>query len=222
MCGIVGFIGEDQKGVQVVLDGLRALEYRGYDSAGIAYRKKGSKDIHLTKQTGRVEALATSLGEPTPASDTAIGHTRWATHGSPTVANAHPHFNKNKAIMVVHNGIIENYVELKAMLTHKGYKFVSDTDTEVIAHLLDYYYEKSDRKDFDGAVQQAVAQLQGAYGLLVMTTYEPDTLYAARLGSPLVLGVVKPGSYIVASDPAAILSHTNKVVYLNDREYVSV
>lgn len=216
MCGIVGFIGAEEKGVSVVLSGLQALEYRGYDSAGVAYLSK--RGLQVTKQAGRVHSLVTSLGEPVPESATAIGHTRWATHGTPTVANAHPHFNSTKDIMIVHNGIIENYAELRESLKRKGYEFATETDTEVIPHLLDYYAKES--ASFEEAFRRTLDQLRGAYGLVALTSREPDSLFAARLGSPLVLGVTDNKALILASDPAALLSHTKKVVYLNDYEYL--
>ena len=216
MCGIVGYIGVDKKGVEVVLGGLQALEYRGYDSAGIAYLADGA--ITVTKQTGRVQSLADSLGTPRPESSTAIGHTRWATHGTPTIANAHPHFNADKSILVVHNGIIENYAELKESLKKQGYTFLTETDTEVIPHLLDYYAKEVD--SFEEAFRRTLDQLRGAYGLVVMTSREPDVLYAARLGSPLVLGITNDKALIFASDPSALMAHTKQVVYLNDQEYV--
>lgn len=217
MCGIVGYIGHEQKGVSVVLGGLQALEYRGYDSAGVAYTSDDG--IRVTKQTGRVQSLLESLGEPRPESNTAIGHTRWATHGTPTVANAHPHFNSDRTIMVAHNGIIENYAELRESLKRQGYEFVTETDTEVIPHLLDHYAKQTG--SFEVAFSHALKQLRGAYGLLVMTARDPDTLYAARLGSPLVLGITDDQSLIVASDPAALMAHTKQVVYLNDYEYLT-
>ena len=216
MCGIVGYIGVEKKGVEVVLGGLQALEYRGYDSAGIAYLADGA--ITVTKQTGRVQSLADSLGTPRPESSTAIGHTRWATHGTPTIANAHPHFNADKSILVVHNGIIENYAELKESLKKQGYTFLTETDTEVIPHLLDYYAKEVD--SFEEAFRRTLDQLRGAYGLVVMTSREPDVLYAARLGSPLVLGITDDKALIFASDPSALMAHTKQVVYLNDQEYV--
>lgn len=216
MCGIVGYIGSEDTGVSVVLAGLQALEYRGYDSAGIAYANK--KDVVVTKQTGRVQSLVDLLSAPQPQSNTAIGHTRWATHGTPTNANAHPHFNADRTILVVHNGIIENYTQLRETLQRQGYKFVTETDTEVIPHLLDYYAKQT--ANFKEAFTRTLAQLRGAYGLLVMTTHDPDHLYAARLGSPLVMGMTDSGAVIIASDPAALISHTKKVIYLNDYEYV--
>lgn len=216
MCGIVGYIGEKRQGVSVVVAGLQALEYRGYDSAGVAFLD--GSHIELVKQTGRVQALVDALGSPAPESSTAIGHTRWATHGTPTTANAHPHFNADKTIMVVHNGIIENYAELRESLGKQGYVFATETDTEVIPHLLDYYTRET--ATFEEAFNRTLKQLRGAYGLVVMTSHEPDTLFAARLGSPLVLGITDDKALILASDPAALMAHTKQVVYLNDQEYL--
>lgn len=218
MCGIVGYTGTEQKAVDVVLDGLSALEYRGYDSAGIAFLDSNTNGnaIVVDKQVGRVQALRDSLGA-SKQSHSAIGHTRWATHGTPTTLNAHPHYNAGKSIMVVHNGIIENYAELRDHLQKQGYTFVSQTDTEVVPHLIDFYRRSS--QNFEEAFEQALNQLRGAYALAVMTTEEPGVLYNARLGSPLVLGVGE-GLCVVASDASAIHEHTDKVVYLNDYEYV--
>ncbi|TAH36665.1 glutamine--fructose-6-phosphate transaminase (isomerizing) [Candidatus Saccharibacteria bacterium] len=214
MCGIVGYIGKQPKGVEVVLAGLQGLEYRGYDSAGIAYLE--GKHIITDKQVGRVQALRESLGEGVKSS-LAIGHTRWATHGAPTVTNAHPHYNTNRTIMAVHNGIIENYTELREHLQKQGYTFVSETDTEVIPHLIDFYLRST--KDFTQAFKETLDQLRGAYAVSVITTQGPNVLYAARLSSPLLLGVGDKHC-IVASDASAILEHTKKVVYLNDYEFV--
>ncbi|MFZ2513827.1 MAG: class II glutamine amidotransferase, partial [Candidatus Saccharimonadales bacterium] len=205
MCGIVGYIGSEKKGVAVVLAGLQALEYRGYDSSGVAFANDDGS-IAVTKQSGRVQVLADSMGKPAPESATAIGHTRWATHGTPTTINAHPHFNADRSIMVVHNGIIENYAELRESLKKKGYEFLSETDTEVIPHLLDYYTKET--TSFEEAFRRALDQLRGAYGLVVMTTHDSERLYAARLGSPLVLGITESSELIIASDPAAIMAHT--------------
>lgn len=214
MCGIVGYIGEKHNAVDVVLAGLTGLEYRGYDSAGIAFMDGAG--IVVDKQVGRVQALRDSLGSGKKASN-AIGHTRWATHGTPTILNAHPQYNAGRTIMAVHNGIIENYAELRTHLQKQGYVFVSETDTEVVPHLIDFYLRST--KSFTTAFEQALNQLRGAYALAVMTSSEPDVLYAARLSSPLVLGVAD-GACIVASDPSAILEHTKQVVYLNDYEFV--
>lgn len=219
MCGIVGYIGNEQTAVDVVLAGLTALEYRGYDSAGVAYLTDSGK-IEVGKQIGRVEAVASDLGAPSlPLANAAIGHTRWATHGTPTIANAHPHFNTDQSIMVVHNGIIENYAELREHLRGQGYTFLSETDTEVIPHLIDFYLRTSET--FAEAFEHTLKQLRGAYAILAMTTAEPEALYAARLSSPLVLGVAD-SAFIVASDPSALMEHTKKVVYLNDYEFVRI
>jgi len=219
MCGIVGYIGNQPKAVDVVLKGLTALEYRGYDSAGLAYLNQ-DRALRLDKQVGRVQALIDDLGaDNLPQSDSAIGHTRWATHGIPTITNAHPHANSDGTIMVAHNGIIENYVELRTHLQQQGYNFVSDTDTEVIPQLIDFYTRTAG--SFAEAFEQALNQLRGAYAIAVITSKEPDTLYAARVSSPLVLGIGE-GELIIASDPAAILEHTKQVVYVNDYEFVAL
>lgn len=217
MCGIVGYIGNQTQGVDVVLDGLTGLEYRGYDSAGLAYFDHDH--ITVDKQVGRVQGLVDSLGgrDHLPASSLVIGHTRWATHGTPTISNAHPHFNTDKTIMVVHNGIIENYMELRAHLESQGYSFVSETDTEVIPQLIDFYLKTS--PSFEHAFEHALKQLRGAYAILAMSTSEPNTLYAARLSSPLVVGIASD-AFIIASDPSAILEHTKQVIYLEDYEFI--
>ncbi len=214
MCGIVGYIGKKQKAVDVVMAGLQGLEYRGYDSAGIAFLD--GKNILVDKQVGRVQSLRESLGDGVKSS-LAIGHTRWATHGAPSILNAHPHFNTDKTIMTVHNGIIENHTELREHLEKQGYTFVSQTDTEVIPHLIDFYLRTS--KDFTEAFKETLDQLRGAYAVAVVTSFEPDVLYAAQLSSPLVLGVGDK-ECIIASDASAILEHTKKVVYLDDYEFV--
>lgn len=219
MCGIVGCIGEKQNAVDLVMAGLETLEYRGYDSAGIAYRS-ADDPIHIQKQVGRVRSLREELGDNLPASTVAIGHTRWATHGAPTLTNAHPHYNQTGTIAVVHNGIIENHEELRKKLKEQGYVFASETDTEVIPQLLDYYAQHT--ATFREAFEQTIKQLRGTYGLVVLTSLEPDVLYAARLGSPLVLGLTDDGMSIIASDAAALIAHTKKVVYLNDYEYLLV
>ncbi len=216
MCGIVGYLGKNNA-LKPVLDGLRALEYRGYDSAGLAYIDKGHAEID--KQIGRVETLAKSLVSVKAKPDIAIGHTRWATHGAPTILNAHPHYNQDKSIFVVHNGIIENYTSIKSRLQKLGYKFISQTDTEVIPHLIEFNLKHS--KSFAEAFEKTLQELQGAYAIAVVTTKEPGTLFAARLSSPLILGVGK-NEYILASDPTAVMEHTKNVVYLDDYEMVVI
>lgn len=217
MCGIVGYVGKT-KAVDFVVSGLESLEYRGYDSAGVSTLVDG-KPV-TTKQVGRVEALKEEL-EALPTDDThiAIGHTRWATHGVPSLINAHPHVNTSKTIFVVHNGIIENYQELRAHLQSKGYTFVSDTDTEVIPHLIDHHLQVS--KTFQEAFERTVESLDGAYAIAALYAEEPDCLYVARLSSPLVIGV-GDGEHFLASDATAIMDRTKKVIYLDDYEVARI
>ena len=219
MCGIVGCIGKKQA-CPIVLDGLRALEYRGYDSAGVAVIDSNNS-AQLFKQVGGVENVARLINSSKkPVKSTvAIGHTRWATHGQPSIENAHPQTNQSKTIFVVHNGIIENYSEIREKLIGQGYKFISETDTEVIPQLIDYHLKKA--KSFEQAFIKTLGELRGAYAIVALTTEEPDKLFAARLSSPLVIGVADE-ELIVASDPAAILAHTKQVVYIKDYEMVVV
>jgi glucosamine--fructose-6-phosphate aminotransferase (isomerizing) len=210
MCGIVGYIGK-KSGVEVVLAGLEALEYRGYDSAGIALIDDGQNKV--IKQAGRVSGLVKAVEGQHLAASLVIGHTRWATHGAPTITNAHPQTNNARSISVVHNGIIENFAEIRERLEKEGYSFVSETDTEVIPNLIDYYAKQL--PTFEAAFEAALNDVRGAYAIAAVTTSEPDTLYAARLSSPLVIGVGR-GEHILASDPTAIMEHTKKVIYLND------
>ncbi|HUY85373.1 MAG TPA: glutamine--fructose-6-phosphate transaminase (isomerizing) [Candidatus Dormibacteraeota bacterium] len=210
MCGIVGYIGK-KSGVDVVLSGLEALEYRGYDSAGIALIEQGQNKV--VKQPGRVSGLVQSVVGQQLNSNLVIGHTRWATHGAPTMTNAHPQTNNAGTISVVHNGIIENFDELRDKLKAAGYDFVSETDTEVVPNLIDYYSKQL--PSFEAAFEAALNDVRGAYAIAAITTDEPDTLYAARLSSPLVIGVGK-GEHILASDPMALMEYTKKVIYLND------
>ncbi len=216
MCGIVGYIGKQNTAKDFVVDGLRALEYRGYDSAGIAILNE--EDL-IFKQKGRVEALADNISGFKINSSIGIGHTRWATHGSPTDENAHPHFNKEKTIFVVHNGIIENYREIKDKLLNEGYEFTSETDTEVIPHLIDFYLKQSG--DFAAAFSAALNDLDGAYAICAIYKKQPDVMYAARLSSPLVIGV-GDGEYFVASDPSALIHKTKKVIFLKDYEVAEI
>ena len=210
MCGIVGYIGKSS-GTEIVLKGLEALEYRGYDSAGIALvNDEGSK---VFKQVGRVSGLINEVTKQNPLASLVIGHTRWATHGTPTMLNAHPQTNNKQTIFVVHNGIIENFAELRARLQDVGYTFVSDTDTEVIPNLIDYYANQL--PSFEAAFTAALKDVRGAYSIAAITASDPDTIYAARLSSPLVIGVGKD-EHIIASDPSAIMEHTKQVIYLED------
>jgi glucosamine--fructose-6-phosphate aminotransferase (isomerizing) len=217
MCGIVGYIGQ-KNAIEPVINGLKALEYRGYDSAGITLLTK-NKPMTI-KQVGRVEALEEELGEHGKLEPKmAIGHTRWATHGQPTITNAHPHCNNNETIFVVHNGIIENYQEIRAKLKKAGYKFVSETDTETIPHLIDFYLKSE--KSFLKAFEAAIKDLNGAYAIGAVFAEEPDKIYVARLSSPLVIGVGE-GERFLASDPTAIMDRTKKVIYLDDYEIAEI
>ncbi len=213
MCGIVGYIGTKQA-APIILDGLSKLEYRGYDSAGMAVYD-GSK-INITKSVGRLQVLEnmTHGGETMPGVS-GIGHTRWATHGVPNDINAHPHFNKEGTIAVVHNGIIENYLALRQKLTAKGYKFVSETDTEVLAHLLDYYYKGNPME----AVTKVLHRVEGSYALGILFADCPDQIFAARKDSPLIVGQNEDGCFM-ASDVPAILKYTRKVYYVDNQEVV--
>jgi glucosamine--fructose-6-phosphate aminotransferase (isomerizing) len=214
MCGIVGYLGK-KSALGPVISGLKALEYRGYDSAGVAYLD--GKQCAVIKQVGRVEELEKEL--PKTKTGLAIGHTRWATHGAPTITNAHPHYNQDKTICVVHNGIIENFAAIKKELEELGYEFRSETDTEVIPNLIDYYLRKT--KSFEKAFEKTLLDLQGAYAIVAIHAKDPERLYAARLSSPLILGTGKD-EYILASDPTAVMEHTKNVVYIDDYEMLVV
>lgn len=217
MCGIVGYVG-NKSAMDPVLNGLKALEYRGYDSAGISMLVNGN--ALTVKQVGRVEALETELAEHgSVIANLAIGHTRWATHGSPSITNAHPHLNADETILVVHNGIIENYQAIRTKLTKAGYAFVSETDTEVIPHLIDFYLRTE--KTFLKAFEATLKDLTGAYAIGAVYAHDPKTIYVARLSSPLVIGIGE-GENFLASDATAIMDHTKKVVYLNDYEVAEI
>lgn len=218
MCGIVGYVGKNPA-LRPVLNGLHSLEYRGYDSAGVTLIS--GEEAKTFKKTGQVKNIeGTSAKDPlAQKARTAIGHTRWATHGEPIQVNAHPHSNSDQTIFVVHNGIIENYRELKTALEEKGYNFVSQTDTEVIPHLIDYHLSKLG--NFRKAFTAAVKDLNGAYAIATSTTSEPEKIYVARLSSPLVVGVGKNENFL-ASDPNAIIEHTKKVIFLNDYEIAEI
>ena len=210
MCGIVGYIGY-QEAQGILLDGLSRLEYRGYDSAGIAVMRDGQ--IRLSKAKGRLQNLVSRVADAPLSGCIGIGHTRWATHGEPSDINAHPHTDMKNGIAIVHNGIIENHDELRAMLQAKGCVFVSQTDTEVIAHLLSTLYQG----DMIRALYKAQAMLEGSYALGVLSADEPDTLYCMRKDSPLVIGL-GDGEQFIASDIPALISHTREVELLDDRE----
>ena len=215
MCGIVGFVGNRQA-APVLLEGLSKLEYRGYDSAGLAVRD-GDGPIEIVKAKGRLKVLEekTNGGQALPG-DCGIGHTRWATHGEPSETNAHPHCNDEETIVGVHNGIIENYQELKLKLLKHGYRFYSETDTEVAVKLVDYYYKKYLGTPVD-ALNHAMVRIRGSYALAVMFKDYPEEIYVARKDSPMILGVADGESYI-ASDVPAILKHTRNVYYIGNLE----
>jgi glucosamine--fructose-6-phosphate aminotransferase (isomerizing) len=210
MCGIVGYVG-NRDSQPILIDGLRKLEYRGYDSAGVAVCTENGLEVKKAK--GRLSVLETQLQQAPLRGTIGIGHTRWATHGKPSDANSHPHTDNSRKFSVVHNGIIENYLELKEELIAKGHHFVSETDTEVISHLIASLYDG----DIVKAVQKAVQRMRGAYALGVLTEYEPDKLVAVRLASPLIIGVGK-GENFIGSDIPAILEYTRDIIIMNDRE----
>jgi len=216
MCGIVGYVGR-KSAADILIEGLKRLEYRGYDSAGMAVVAGG--ELHVRKCQGRISNLAERVAASPPREDATVGiaHTRWATHGAPNELNAHPHTDCTGRIAVVHNGIVENYADLKQVLIDKGHTFSSETDSEVLAHLISEFYYGDGGRPIEQAVQMALRQVTGTYGLAVLCADEPDKLVAARRGSPLIIGV-GADEYIVASDAAAIVEHTVNVVYLNDNE----
>ena len=218
MCGIVGYIGK-QKASAIILEGLKRLEYRGYDSAGIAIQQ--ADRFEVAKKTGRVESLIKATPAQKIAGTTGIGHTRWATHGGVTDANAHPHISSDRKIALIHNGVIENYASIKKFLLTKGYTFQSETDTEVLANLIAYHYQKEpaakDASRFLESVRKTLRHVDGTYGIAVMCADCPAEIVSARKGSPLILGV-GDGELMLASDVAAIISRTQNVVYLKDGE----
>ena len=219
MCGIVGFTGV-QQAAPILLDGLSKLEYRGYDSAGIAVRN-GENETEVVKAKGRLKALAEKTDNgATVLGSCGIGHTRWATHGEPSEGNAHPHKSDDGNVVAVHNGIIENYLELKEKLTRKGYVFYSETDTEVAVKLIDYYYKKYEGTPID-AINHAMVRIRGSYALAVMFKDYPEEIYVSRKDSPMILGIEDGESYI-ASDVPAILKYTRNVYYIGNMELACV
>lgn len=216
MCGIIGYVGH-QKAKPILMEGLKRLEYRGYDSAGLAVL--GNKKIKSVRAVGKVAELEKKIAGSDLEGTIGIAHTRWATHGKPSVANSHPHTDCKNEIFVVHNGIIENYLELKNNLLKKGHKFKSETDTEVIAHLIED--ERKKTGDLFEAVQKALFQLMGAYGIAVISKNDPDMIVVAKKGSPLLFGVGE-SEYVVSSDAAAIINHTKQVIYLSDGEVAKI
>ena len=222
MCGIVGYIGNRQAS-PILLDGLRRLEYRGYDSAGMALQN--GKGLEVLRRAGRIDNLKELVLEHNPQSSSGISHTRWATHGAPTDSNAHPHRDQSGNLALVHNGVIENYQTLRDSLKADGHVFTSETDTEVLAHLVGHFYDLGNgappADKLVAAVQQALAKVKGTYGIAVIHTDCPDVIVGARLGSPLVVGLGKD-EHFLASDVSAIVAHTKDVIYLNDYDVVTV
>jgi len=219
MCGIIGYVGK-KSASPILLEALRRLEYRGYDSAGIAILQEA--DLVVRKKRGKIDSgLATVLQTDPVAGNLGIGHTRWATHGIPSDRNCHPHFDQSQKIAVVHNGVIENYDALKDKLLAAGHKFKSDTDTEILAHLIGDFYEKQRKKNLTQAVCDALREVIGTYGIAVICADEPDKIVGARRGSPLIIGIGN-GENFLASDANAIVAHTKKVVYLNDYDVATI
>ena len=212
MCGIVGYIG-DKRAAPLLIDGLKRLEYRGYDSAGITVQVNGH--LETRKSVGKIAELEKLIGNGNePVGTIGIAHTRWATHGAPNTVNAHPHNDCSGDISIVHNGIIENAGTLKQKLIDLGHKFTSETDTEVVAHLIEEAFDGS----LEEAVRAALQQVEGAYGLAIISSKDPGKIVVARKGSPLLLGITDNGEYFVASDVAAVLAQTRQVIYLDDGE----
>ncbi len=226
MCGIVGYVGV-RRAAPILLDGLGKLEYRGYDSAGIAVRDEANDHIEVVKAKGRLKNLAemTDGGRAVPGS-CGIGHTRWATHGEPSTVNAHPHYSKEKRVVIVHNGIIENYQEIREKLTRKGYVFETQTDTETAALLLDYYYQKAEGKHLSpreralDAIRSMMIRVRGSYALGILFGDQPGVIYATRKDSPLIVGRCNEenAGHMIASDVPAVLSYTRNVVYIDNLE----
>ena len=215
MCGIVGYIGQNEA-LPVLVNGLKKMEYRGYDSSGVALVENGKIDV--VRASGKISALEQKLKDRSLKGTVGIAHTRWATHGAPTEENAHPHTSFDGKISIVHNGIIENYASLKGKLISEGVQFKSETDTEVVAHLIAKYYNGN----LKAAVLKALSKVEGTFGLAVICSEEPGTLVGARRGSPLILGIGNNNEFFLASDVSAIINYTQKVVYLDDNDIVEI
>src|SRR5580692_2189547 len=223
MCGIVGYVG-NRKAATIILEGLKRLEYRGYDSAGLAIVQNGG--IEVVKKVGRVENLAKEAAKVRLSGTVGLGHTRWATHGGVTEANAHPHMSSDGKFALIHNGVIENYNQIKAFLIGKKYTFTSETDTEVLCNLIAYHYAKEPvaadgQSPFLESVRKALRHVEGTYGIAALCVDFPTEIVAARKASPLILGV-GDGEYLLASDASALVSRTQNVVYLKDGELVHI
>jgi len=221
MCGIVGYVGRAEA-APILLEGLKRLEYRGYDSAGVATLEEGC--VSVRKEVGRIDDLRKAIGAHPIGGTTGISHTRWATHGKVTRENAHPHFDRSGKLALVHNGVIENYASLRSQLEEEGHVFQSQTDTEALAHLVGRAFDRSSERTqgaLVSAVRDALRQVTGTYGIGVVHAEFPGLIIGARRGSPLVLGIGK-GEHFLASDVSAIVSHTRDVVYLNDYEIAMI
>ncbi|HPM05364.1 MAG TPA: isomerizing glutamine--fructose-6-phosphate transaminase, partial [Candidatus Cloacimonas sp.] len=217
MCGIVGYIGQ-RNALPIVVEALKRLEYRGYDSSGCALIH--DDELQVYKRQGKIIELERSLPEPNRCSgNVAIAHTRWATHGEPNEINAHPHLDCQGEIAIVHNGIIENYKLLRERLTELGHRFVSDTDTEVIVHLIEQFM--TSEPSLEDAVREAMKRVEGTYGLVVLSKKHPEKLIAVRKGSPLIIGI-SDNEHFIASDVSAIVIHTKRVIYMQDNEICTV
>jgi glutamine---fructose-6-phosphate transaminase (isomerizing) len=220
MCGIIAYLG-DKPAFPILIGGLQRLEYRGYDSAGVATLEggaaSGGQELKVAKCKGRVAELLAFVGDKKPEGTIGIGHTRWATHGPPNDVNAHPHQSGDGKIAVIHNGIIENYATLREGLLQRGHRFVSDTDTEVLVHLIAEVQRATGTSLFE-SVRMALGEVEGAYAMVVLDENNPDQLIAARKSSPLVIGIGQEGEYFIASDATPIIAHTNNVVYLDEEE----
>ena len=218
MCGIVGYVGPEDA-TPVLLEGLRRLEYRGYDSAGLAV-VDGDAGLRVVKRAGKLGRVEAAIGRDPPGGSCGIAHTRWATHGAPTERNAHPHVSQDGGVALVHNGIIENAALLRRRLEARGYRFRSDTDTEVVVHLADFFLREG--SPLEEALALALERVEGTYGIAAISAHEPGKLVAARRGSPLLLGVGASGQYLVGSDAAAVVARTRDVVYLADGDYAKL
>ena len=215
MCGIVGYIG-GKDAFPIIIKGLQRLEYRGYDSAGVALHQN-QDELTVFKKKGKVQDLLDFVGNADTSGSSGIGHTRWATHGPPNDVNAHPHTARLGRLSIIHNGIIENYDSLRKSLESNGHAFLSDTDTEVLIHLIEEVQNRTSTTTCE-AIQIALREVEGAYAIVVMDASNPDVLIAARKSSPLVIGVGKDNEYYVASDATPIVEYTQNVIYLDDEE----
>ena len=219
MCGITGYVGGRERSVRLVLDNLKRLEYRGYDSAGVAVVKPGDEAVTVLKKKGKLANLEAALDGLGQSSGTVIAHTRWATHGRPNDVNAHPHMDCTGRIALIHNGIIENYIGLKEKLTAAGHVFTSDTDTEVLAHLIESHLEAAG--SLEAAIRKALSEVTGAYAICVVSSAEPDVIYAAKTASPLIIGLGE-GENFLASDIPAVMGYTRDVLVLEDGDFARI